>query len=433
VAYQAFEGWRRMSLASDGGFQTELPDLLRVMPAHTVAQVEAVLARRGGKRGLDTIGSMPTPIVQFGTSRFLLAHVALFVSQALRRGADGQALGSICVVQTTHSADSARRLAALAAGGGYPVHVRGLQHGAIVDACCIGDAVREALQADRDWPRLQHKVAIEATVIVSNTADRGYQLEAADDAALLAPKAPVPHSFPAKLLVLLHRRWQLNRDAPLSIFPCELIERNGEVLRELLVGLAHRWAVDGGFVDWLRTHCVWANSLVDRIVSAPLQPVGAVAEPYALWAVEAQPRLQLPCRHEDILLTDDLARHARLKLFLLNGGHSFLAERWLRERRCADETVLQAMHDERLRAELEALWHDEMLPVFAVLGLREAAVDYLEALRERLLNPFLEHRLAEIAQNHAQKKQRRFAPLRALAEQQGLPQPRLRAALSQPD
>jgi len=36
---------------------------------------------------------MPTPIVQFGTSRFLLAHVALFVSQALQRGAEGQALG----------------------------------------------------------------------------------------------------------------------------------------------------------------------------------------------------------------------------------------------------------------------------------------------------------------------------------------------------
>ena len=90
------------------------------------------------------------------------------------------------------------------------------------------------------------------------------------------------------------------------------------------------------------------------------------------------------------------------------------------------------MQDTRLRAELEALWQDEMLPVFDALGLGEAARDYLVELRERLLNPFLEHRLAEIAQNHAQKKQRRFAPLLALAEQQGLgiEQPRLRAALA---
>jgi tagaturonate reductase len=375
---------------------------------------------------------MHTPIVQFGTSRFLLAHVALFVSQALQRGPAGQALGGICVVQTTHSAGSACRVEALAAGGGYPVHVRGLQRGAIVDERLTGHAVHEALQADRDWPRLQHKVAIEAAVIVSNTADRGYLLDAADDAALLAPGAPVPRSFPAKLLVLLHRRWQCNREAPLSIFPCELIERNGEVLRDLLTGLACQWAAGEDFVDWLRAHCVWANSLVDRIVSAPLQPVGAVAEPYALWAVEAQPRLQVPCRHENILLTDDLARYARLKLFLLNGGHSFLAERWQRDGRRPDETVLQAMQDTHLRAELEALWQDEMLPVFDALGLGEAARDYLVELRERLLNPFLEHRLAEIAQNHAQKKQRRFAPLLALAEQQGLgiEQPRLRAALA---
>jgi tagaturonate reductase len=378
---------------------------------------------------------MHTPIVQFGTSRFLLAHVALFVSQALERGAEGQALGGICVVQTTHSADSARRLAALSAGGGYPVHVHGLQRGAIVDRRDTGHAVHEALQAERDWPRLQHKVAHDAAVIVSNTADRGYQLDDADDAALLAPAAAVPRSFPAKLLVLLHRRWQLNRDAPLSIFPCELIERNGEVLRDLLVGLAREWSADGDFIDWLQAHCVWANSLVDRIVSAPLQPVGAVAEPYALWAVEAQPRLQPPCRHESIVLTDDLTRYVRLKLFLLNGGHSFLAERWLRDGRPAGETVLQAMQDERLRAELEALWHDEMLPVFDALGLGQAARDYLVALRERLLNPFLQHRLAEIAQNHAQKKQRRFAPLLALAGQLGLrvPQARLRAAMSRAD
>jgi tagaturonate reductase len=41
---------------------------------------------------------------------------------------------------------------------------------------------------------------------------------------------------------------------------------------------------------------------------------------------------------------------------------------------------------------------------------------YIAQLRERLLNPFLEHRLADIAQNHALKKQRRIAPLLELAD-----------------
>ena len=134
------------------------------------------------------------------------------------------------------------------------------------------------------------------------------------------------------------------------------------------------------------------------------------------------------------MLTDDLARYARLKLFLFNGGHSFLAERWLHGPRRPDATVLQAMRDPQRRAELEALWHEEMLPMFAALGPRQAALDYLVELRERLLNPFLAHRLAEIAHNHEQKKQRRFAPLLALAAEHvpALVQPRLRAAMSSP-
>ena len=50
---------------------------------------------------------METPILQFGTSRFLQAHVDLFVSEALQRG---EALGKITVVQTTSSPESRKRL-----------------------------------------------------------------------------------------------------------------------------------------------------------------------------------------------------------------------------------------------------------------------------------------------------------------------------------
>lgn len=56
---------------------------------------------------------LSTPILQFGTSRFLQAHADLFISQALSRG---QALGKVTVVQTTASPDSARRVQALARG-----------------------------------------------------------------------------------------------------------------------------------------------------------------------------------------------------------------------------------------------------------------------------------------------------------------------------
>jgi tagaturonate reductase len=121
-----------------------------------------------------------------------------------------------------------------------------------------------------------------------------------------------------------------------------------------------------------------------------------------------------------------------LKLMLLNLGHTFLAERWLAGGRPRDETVLQALGDAPLRAELEAVWRDEVMPVFDALGEGREARDYLVVLRDRLLNPFLAHRLADIAQNHASKKQARIGLLLSQADKLGLPptQARLRAAMA---
>ena len=276
-----------------------------------------------------------------------------------------------------------------------------------------------------DYPRTY-------SVIVSNTADKGYLLDPQDSPTLLQQRERAPRSYPAKLLVLLHWRWLHLPQAPLSILPCELVERNGDTLRSIVCMLARDWQLPAPFVHWLADHCVWANTLVDRIVSEPIEPVGAIAEPYALWAVERRPGLLMPCTHPAIMLTDELDHHARLKLFLLNGGHTFLAECWRRDGLSADFTVAQAMNDAGLRGELEALWAEEIVPVFAATGKRRAAEHYVHALRERLLNPVLAHRLADIAQNHEQKKQRRFAPIVSLAAQlePQLPQPRLRAALA---
>src|ERR1700681_1580386 len=66
-----------------------------------------------------------TPIIQFGTSRFLQAHVDLFVSDAR---AAGQDVGPITVVQTTTDAGRAGRLAAFD-GRPIPVVIRGLESG----------------------------------------------------------------------------------------------------------------------------------------------------------------------------------------------------------------------------------------------------------------------------------------------------------------
>jgi len=372
---------------------------------------------------------MSQPILQFGSSRFLQAHVDLFVSQALARE---QAVGGIMVVQTTGNAASSRRIAALASQPSYPVQIRGLAGGVEVNQQLTGAAIRAAVHAQTDWPLVLRAICTTVQLIVSNTGDQGYLLDPHDTPVLLAEPERVPNSFPAKLLVLLHARWRAMPDAPLSIYPCELVSRNGEVLRGVVSTLAEQWSLPDAFIVYLRDHCIWLNSLVDRIVSAALEPVGAIAEPYALWAIERQAGMIVPCSHPAVVLTDSLDDFERRKLWLLNLGHTYLAELWLAGRLHPQATVLEAMHDPAVRAELESVWSEEVLPVFAALGQDRAAREYLDELRERLLNPFLAHRIADIAQNHAHKKLRRIAPVLEYARQAGLkvPQPRLRMALA---
>ncbi len=371
----------------------------------------------------------PPVILQFGTSRFLQAHADLFVSQAAEHG---RALGGICVVQTTDNPRSSSRTQALARPEGYPVIVRGLRDGQPVDETLTCHAVVEALQAARDWPRVQALMRGPIRVLLSNTGDSGWQPAAGDGPAALADGAAAPGGFVAKLLVLLHQRWQAQPEAPLTLLPCELVSRNGEHLRALVLALAADWGCSADFRHWLQQRPVWANSLVDRIVSEALEPVGAVAEPYALWAVEACTGLQLPCEHPAIVVTDDLGRFERLKLHLLNLGHTLLAELWLQRGSPEGMTVREAMLDSAMRGTLEAVWQDEVLPVFEAGGEGDDARRYLVALRDRLLNPSLVHRLADIAQHHGQKKLRRLQPVVDRAAQQGLglAQPRLRAALA---
>ena len=362
---------------------------------------------------------MSNDIVQFGTSRFLQAHVDLFVSEA------GQGRPRITVVQTTRSAQSARRVDAFNLGR-FPVQLRGILQGIAIDRTIEVRSVARGLIADRDWALLETIVADEAKILISNTGDRGYELDPSD-----RPEGAVPRSFPAKLTRLLlarHRRG----GGPLDIYPCELISANGEVLRDIVLGLAEAWELDASFGAWLRHECRWVNSLVDRIVSQPIEPVGAVAEPYALWAIGAQPGLEPPCRHPDIVVTDRLVDYERLKLFILNLGHSALVEDWHAMGSPEDLTVLDAMGDPRMRAALDNLYRQEVLPVFERLGQAAAAEAYLVATLERFSNPFLKHLLTDIASNHRMKLERRFRPLIALAEAHapGLRQPRLRAALA---
>ncbi|CAN7385846.1 mannitol dehydrogenase family protein [Rhizobium sp. LjRoot254] len=337
-----------------------------------------------------------TPILQFGTSRFLQAHADLFISEAL---ASGSAMGPITVVQSSGNAERARRLAALADPQGYTVRIEGLVDGVAVRQESRVTSVKRALSTEKDWEEIKRIFVEEVEVVLSNTGDQGYLASPADQALSYDQNM----SFPAKLALLLHARFAARRGG-LQVMPTELIAENGSVLREHVLRAARRYSSE--FADWVSTQVLFVNSLVDRIVSEPIEPAGAVAEPYALWAIENVPGLRVPCSHTCVQIVEDLGPTERRKLYILNLGHTYLVAQWLRSGR-HQEFVKDMLSDPVIRGDLEDLYREEVLPVF-LAGCDSDAVPYVSTTLDRFSNPFLAHKLSDIAQNHELKLERRL-------------------------
>ncbi|MFG6138078.1 mannitol dehydrogenase family protein [Halomonas sp. B23F22_10] len=358
--------------------------------------------------------------MQFGTSRFLLGHVAAFVHTSLEAG---HTLDDILVVQTSSREAGKQKARDLDTHRQYPLAIRGRRGGRDIDVRETITSVTGCWIADEQWEALERHVVEHARFIVSNTGDSGYRVD--DDSAL----ADVPTSFPGKLAKLLHARYSAGRKG-LTVLPCELVSRNGEQLLTLVRELAQRDYSDVGFDTWLTTSCLWVNTLVDRIVSAALEPVGAVAEPYALWAIEDQAGLELPCQHPDVQRVTSLAPYEMRKLHILNLAHTYLVHRWQCEPQSSIRFVREAMDVPAWVAELRQVLDEEVLPTLA----EHISLFSLEAYRddtlERFANPYLDHALQDIAQHHATKCQRRLQPVVESARRQGIATPRLDEAIS---
>ena len=348
-----------------------------------------------------------TPIIQFGTSRFLQAHADLFISEAKDAG---QNVGPITIVQSSGDACRTARLNALAQP--FPVRVEGLLGGKTVQQTLTVNSVARCLSTANQWEEVTRVFTHEAQIVLSNTGDSGYEPQACDNAQFFDQAM----SYPAKLLLLLRARFDHNA-SPIQIMPMELIVDNGKVLKERVKALAVNDSDE--FQSYLEVGVTWVNSLVDRIVSQPLEPAGAVAEPYALWAIEEQDGLIAPCAHPSVKIVPSLKEIEALKLFVLNLGHSFFAERWLASNGSDDVLVRHLMNDENELKALNDVLDEEVRPAFVKAGLEAEFDEYVKTTFERFANPFLDHRIADIAQNHAQKVERRIGAMLAFAKEQG--------------
>lgn len=352
----------------------------------------------------------PVRIAQFGEGNFLRAFVDWMIDIANEQGAFD---GSVAIVKPIEfgSLDAFR-----AQGNVYTVQLRGMVDGEPKVQNRVVRSVSAAIDpfGDEDafWALAE---AGELRFVVSNTTEAGIEFRADDP----LPERGLSKTFPGKLTQFLLRRYRHFGGAPdkgLIMLPVELIDRNGDHLRRCVLEYCRAWALEDGFVRWINEACLFACTLVDRIVTGyprdEIQSVWAelgyedrlitTGEPFALWVIESARDIsgELPLNRAGlpVVFTRDLTPYKERKVRILNGGHtSSVLAAYL----AGCKTVLDMMNDAQLRSYLERAMLEEMAPCVP-LPIEEARAFALSVL-ERFCNPFVKHQLLSISLNSFSK------------------------------
>lgn len=359
----------------------------------------------------------PDRVIQFGEGNFLRAFVD-WQLDLLNEHTDLDA--GIVVVRPI---DTDFPPALDTQDGLYTTIIRGLNE--------QGDAVRE--------PRLIRSVNREINVyrqfdeylalahdanirfVFSNTTEAGISYHA-DDKLTDTP----PASFPAKLTRLLFERFNHFNgaaDKGWVLLPCELIDYNGEKLKELVLRYAAQWALPAAFTTWLNEHNTFCSTLVDRIVTGyPRNEVDALqqelgyqdtfldtAEYFYLFVIQGpqwlSDELRLNQLKLNVRIVDDIKPYKERKVAILNGAHTalvpvaFLA---------GLDTVGESMNDAQIGKFVETTIAEEIVPVLDLP--HDELMSFAEAVLSRFRNPFIQHQLLSIALNGMTKFRTRILP-----------------------
>ena len=250
--------------------------------------------------------------------------------------------------------------------------------------------------------------------VVSNTTESGIVFSS-DDKITDAP----PKSFPAKVTLLLKRRFELGLRGFIFL-PCELIDRNGDNLKKCILQYADLWELGDDFKAWVENENVFTNTLVDRINTG--FPRGEdlglgyednmlnTSEFFHLWVIETDHDLEaeLPFASAGlnvIVTPDKLEMYRTRKVRILNGAHTSLVPYAMLE---GFDTVKSCIDDERMCAHLRRCVFDEICPTLDLP--KDELLAYANSVVERFGNPYIKHYLSAISLNSVSKFKVRVLP-----------------------
>lgn len=365
----------------------------------------------------ETMGKadiLPEKVLMFGEGNFLRAFAGCII-QKLNDSGDFE--GGITALQGTEYGTGG---IINEQQGLYTVIERGMEKGSPIERFTVIDCIKSCVNPYTDY-QTYLKIAEnpQLSAIISNTTEFGICYAEGE-----GKDVPVHKNFPAKLTDFLYKRYTFfggDAEKGLAILPCELIDRNGDRLKENVLRYAGEWGLDSGFISWLENFNVFANTLVDRIVSGyPKEQAKSlqeslgyednlldVCEPFLLWVIEGDKKLlkKLPLDKygPGIIVTDDMEPYRTRKVRILNGAHTMSV---LAGHLCGFETVEQIVNDDLFGKYMQKGIFEEIIPAATGDSLTEYAGDVIE----RFKNPYLNHRLLSISLNSVSKFKTRVLP-----------------------
>lgn len=348
-------------------------------------------------------------VMQFGEGGFLRGFVDYFFHKLQEKGLYE---GKIVVVQPIE-----KGMCQMLADQNceYNLFLRGIQDGQVVNEHTHVTSISRALNP---YTQYEDYIALatnpDLRVIVSNTTEAGIEYLGTESLEDMPPK-----SYPAKLTQFLYKRFQAGLKG-FILLPCELIDNNGDNLKECILKYADLWELGADFKNWLESDNDFCNTLVDRIVTGYprdeaedlCKQIGYTdnlidtAEIFHLWVIEGHHEDELPFNKAgyNIVWTDDAKPYKKRKVRILNGGHTSMV---LGAYLYGLETVGECLKDEKVSAFLKKCLFDEIVPT---LGDTDTDKQFASAVLERFANPFIKHQLLSIALNSVSKFQVRVLP-----------------------
>lgn len=249
--------------------------------------------------------------------------------------------------------------------------------------------------------------------ILSNTTEAGICFDS-DNKFTDHPAA----SFPGKLTQLLARRFE--KQLPGFVFlPCELIDRNGDALREAVLKYADLWQLGKEFKDWIKNENIFCNTLVDRIntgypqnekIELPYDDnMINTSEYFHLWVIEGYSELFSEIPFDkcglNVILTEQLEKYRTRKVRILNGAHTSLVAYALLN---GFKTVRECIDDENMNSFIRKCIYDEIILTLDMP--KKELEEYAENVLKRFANPYINHYLSSIALNSVSKFKVRVLP-----------------------